>query len=55
MKKELIALVRELQSKRIVCVPLALVCAFVVECHELDVECNGGALSNDFSTQYFYN
>lgn len=49
-----LALVSELQAKKIVCVPMTLVCYFVVLCNTLQIDCCGGALSNDFSSQYFY-
>jgi len=49
-----LALVSELQSKKIVCVPMTSVCAFVLLCNTLQIDCYGGALSNDFTSQYFY-
>lgn len=54
MNTSLSYFVDELLTKKIVCVPMSLVCAFVIECHNVAIECMGGAFTDDMNYQYFY-
>ena len=53
-KKKLIALVREMQEKKSVLVPLFAVAMFVQTCHCMGQTCYGGAFTNDMESQFFY-
>jgi hypothetical protein len=49
--------VKELLSKKVVLVPFALVCSFLLECYNQGVNPNGGAMTfenRQIKGQYFY-
>ncbi len=49
--------INELLSKKCVYVPIALACAFVVECIQQNIVCDGGEFAyeqREIAGQYFY-
>lgn len=50
-------LINELFSKKVVLVPFAVVCTFVLECNRAGINCEGGefkVVDHDIIGQYFY-